>query len=388
MIDGDEAEARAAITRSSPTVHIDACPTCNGAWFDAGELDTLAMDSRDDETSLETAIDAASHPSERVCPRGHGPMRTHPLKSGASTTPVERCGTCRGLWLDGHERAKLAKRTTAEGQRGKVEDLARRGAIYAIQLLTQLPVEVDNPKRETPWVVYGILTVLAVFFGLQTLEIVRLEDCDVISRARSTGGRCLAPVAGALRDDFEAHGLASIGSGSGWTLFTSMFLHGTIAHLLGNMYFLYIFGDNVESLFGKLRFVGLFFFASLVGVVAEVFLTDATADPIVGASGGIAGVMAAYLWSFPRTKLFQMVLFVQVKLPAWTYLVFWIGFQAVMGLFSQQTHVAWYSHLGGFLTGFAITPLVLAWRRRQVAVAVEQPASHLLRPSRAAGSAV
>ena len=157
-----------------------------------------------------------------------------------------------------------------------------------------------------------------------------------------------------------------------------MFLHGTFAHLLGNMYFLYIFGDNVESLFGKLRFIGMFFLASLVGVVAEVFLTSATADPIVGASGGIAGVMAAYLWSFPRNKLFQMILFVQVKLPAWTYLVFWIGFQAVMGLFSAQTHVAWYSHLGGFLTGFAVTPLVLKWRRRQVALSVEHPASHLL----------
>ncbi len=378
MSDGEDSAAHHATSQVRAAVHIDACPTCNGAWFDAGELDTLATDTEGDETSLEAAIGAEHELSERVCPRGHGAMRTHPLSAGAGTTPVERCGTCHGLWLDGHERAKLAKLTTAEGQRGTAEDLARRGAIYAIQLLTQLPVEVDNPKRETPWIVYGLLAVLTVFFGLQTLEVVRLEDCDVMSRARDAGGRCLAPVAGALRDDFEAHGLASIGSGSGWTLFTSMFLHGTFAHLLGNMYFLYIFGDNVESLFGKLRFIGMFFLASLVGVVAEVFLTSATADPIVGASGGIAGVMAAYLWSFPRNKLFQMILFVQVKLPAWTYLVFWIGFQAVMGLFSAQTHVAWYSHLGGFLTGFAVTPLVLKWRRRQVALSVEHPASHLL----------
>ena len=376
----EEDDAAPATTSASTrrTIQIDACPVCNGAWFDAGELDSLSGAGPTPGPSLESALGEFETVSSRACPRGHGVMGTRTLTSAQGRTPVERCVTCRGIWLDGHERARFARKTTAEGQRGKAEDLARRGAIWAIQLLTQLPVEVDNPQRETPWVVYGLLGILGIFFGLQTLEIVNLEDCEVIRRAGAIPGTCLAPVAGAIRSDLQDHGLLTLGADSGWTLLTSVFLHGTLAHLLGNMYFLYIFGDNVESLFGRLRFVGMFFLASLVGVVTEIALTTATADPIVGASGGIAGVMAAYLWCFPRNKLFQMILFIQVKLPAWTYLVFWIGFQAAMGLFSTGGHVAWFSHIAGFCTGLAVTPLVLRWRRRTVARAVSHPATHLL----------
>ena len=187
-----------------------------------------------------------------------------------------------------------------------------------------------------------------------------------------------APVAGALRREFSTHGLVALTHGASWTAVTSVFLHGTLAHLLGNLYFLYIFGDNVESLFGRLRFLGLFLGAGLVGVMLELALTDATADPIVGASGGIAGVMAAYLWCFPRNKLFQMILVVQVKLPAWTYLVFWIGFQMLMGALSTNHYVAWFSHIGGFLFGLAMTPGVLRWRRRSIARHVMQPALHFV----------
>ena len=305
-------------------------------------------------------------------------MVTRPLRVGSDEVPVEQCETCDGLWLDGHERARLARMTTAEGQRGRSEDLARRGAIWALQLLTQLPVEVDNPRRDTPWIVYGLLALLVMAFGLQFAGVVDLDACDVLRRSRSTDGLCLAPVAGALRGEFSRHGLAALTQGVSWTAFTSVFLHGNLTHLLGNLYFLYIFGDNVESLFGRARFVTLFLGAGLVGVALELALTSATADPIVGASGGIAGIMAAYLWCFPRNKLFQMILFVQVKLPAWTYLVFWIGFQAVMGAFSTAHHVAWFSHIGGFVTGLAITPWVLRWRRRQVAASVEHPAWDLV----------
>lgn len=356
-------------------VQIDACPVCNGAWFDAGELDLLAGG---EEAAVEDSLEQESKDSDRQCPRGHGSMREHMLP-GKIRTPLERCGTCGGLWLDGEERRKLAISTTKEGQVTTGEKVARRTAIYAAQLLTQLPVEVENPERKTPWLVYGMVAFLLGMFLLQYVQVIDTSDCLLQAR-RARGGQeqgvCLAPVAGALKKEWSEMGGQSITQGEWYTVFTHMFLHGNWAHLLGNLYFLYIFGDNVEELFGRRRFFLLFFLAGFTGGLAEVLLTQSTADPIVGASGGIAGVMAAYLWCFPRNKLFQMILFIQVKLPAWVYLFFWIGFQVVMGFFSKGAgHVAWYSHIFGFLTGIVMTPIVLELRKREVARDVEVPAT-------------
>jgi membrane associated rhomboid family serine protease len=106
-----------------------------------------------------------------------------------------------------------------------------------------------------------------------------------------------------------------------------------------------------------------------------VLLSYATATPVVGASGSIAGIMAAYLWSFPRAKLFQTIFFVQLKIPAWVYLGAWVALQLVMGFFTAKVQFAWFAHLGGFLFGLVLTPLVLRWRRRQVAREVAVPAA-------------
>ncbi len=158
-------------------VQIDACPLCNGAWFDSGELDLLAGE----KNNLEEHLEPAHQASERRCPRGHGPMREYALP-GEIRTPLERCSTCGGLWLDGEERRKLAKATTKEGQKDLTEQWARRGAIWAAQLLTQLPVEVENPKRGTPWLVYTLLALLIGFYALQYLHFISTEDCMVSLR--------------------------------------------------------------------------------------------------------------------------------------------------------------------------------------------------------------
>ncbi len=360
-------------TPNPDVVQIDACPMCNGAWFDEGELDVV--DGRDDQ-NVEKLVSEESKASDRPCPRGHGLMREHTFP-GELRTPVERCATCGGLWLDGEERRKLARATTKEGQETTAETWAKRGAIWAVQMITQLPVEVENPKRGTPWIVIGLLAILLAMFGLQYLHWVDTGDCLVQARRRGHDpGICLAPVAGRLREQLHDMGVSAISKGSWYTIFTHMFLHGNWAHLLGNIYFLWIFGDNVEEVFGRRRFIALFLLAGLVGGLLEVLLTQATADPIVGASGGIAGVMAAYLWCFPRNKLFQVILFVQVKLPAWVYIFFWIGFQFVMGLFATNSHVAWFSHIGGFMAGIIMTPLVLRARRSEVAAKVKVPATN------------
>lgn len=376
QVEGEEAAA----------VEIDACPVCNGAWFDVGELDLLDGDSA---TNLELALDPESRPTKRSCPRGCGVMREHDLP-GKIRTPVDHCHKCHGIWLDGHERHKLAKATTREGQEDRTKQLARRGAIWAAQLLVQLPVEVENPIHKTPWVVITILVLLFSAFGLQLGGVIDLANCAPgrgglprgamfgdLADGASVRDLCWAPVAGSLKQQLHDMGLlGALAEGSWYTLGTHWMLHGGWAHLLGNCYFLYIFGDNVETLFGRLRFALFFLGAAVLGGLAEVMITQNTIAPIVGASGGIAGVMAAYLWCFPRNKLFQVVLFIQLKLPVWVYLFVWVGFQAVMGLFETSgAGVAWFSHLFGFAFGAAATPLILRMRRREVSRTVRVPAT-------------
>lgn len=330
----------------SGCVVIDTCPVCFGAWFDHGEFDLLG-----DGAAGRVVGDGT--PAKRLCPRGCGPMREHTLP-GVLRTPIDRCQGCEGIWLDGEERRKIAGATTREGQENTREKLVRRGVIWAAQILTQLPVEVDNPARGTPWLVYVFLAVLALIYVGEVQGLVYYRDWAVVS------GKLVREAGDSVH-----------------TLLTHQFLHGSWFHVLFNAYFLYTFGDNIEHLFGRLRFLLLFVGAGVAGAALHVALSYATATPVVGASGSIAGVMAAYLWSFPRAKLFQTLpfVFIQIKIPAWMYLAVWVLFQIVMGFFTAAIQFAWFSHLGGFVFGLLFTPLVLRWRRRHVARHVAVPAA-------------
>ena len=300
-------------------IMLDTCPVCFGAWFDRGEFDALG-DGAVDSVRL-AGLDGRR--SQRLCPRGHGAMYEHQLP-GLINTPIECCSRCAGIWLDGEERRKLAVRTTREGQQDLKERLLRRGVIWVAQVVTQLPVEVDNPARGTPWLVYGLLGGFLLLFVAEAQGIVFYRDWAII--------------AGKMVRDYDD---------SVHTLVTHQFLHGSWYHVLFNAYFLYVFGDNIEHLFGRQRFALLFIGAGVAGGLLHVLLTHATATPVVGASGSIAGIMAAYLWSFPRAKLFQTIFFVQLKIPAWVYLGAWVGLQLVMGFFTDKVQFAWFAHLGG-----------------------------------------
>lgn len=339
---------KAASDEDTPVleVQIDACPVCMGAWFDRGELDALSGDLG----AVEKVLDEAEVPARRPCPRGHGGMVEQNLP-GLISTPVDRCRECGGIWLDGHERRKLALATTSEGQGTKTERWVKRGAIWAAQALTHLPVEVDNPARGTPWAVFSLLALLFVVFFLQIFDVIDTYKWGLVS------GRLVR-------------------HGDWWTAGTYMFLHGTWLHILGNAYFLYTFGDNIEHLFGRARFILLFVGAGVLGAIGHIYLSSATGLPVVGASGCISGVLGAYLWAFPRRRLFQVILWIQVKIPMWVYLFVWIGFHLVVGFFGSGAAAegtAWFAHLGGALLGLLMAPLALRWRRKQVSKKVRVP---------------
>jgi len=148
-------------------------------------------------------------------------------------------------------------------------------------------------------------------------------------------------------------------------LFTSMFLHGSWMHLIGNMWFLWIFGNNVEDVMGRIRFVLFYLIGGLAADALQIAITPSSPVPMVGASGAISAVMGAYLLVFPKVRVFAFIplgfIMTSVALPAWTMLLYWMLLQTISGVVdlgrSGAGGVAFWAHIGGFLAGVLLIKL-------------------------------
>ena len=150
------------------------------------------------------------------------------------------------------------------------------------------------------------------------------------------------------------------------TLVSSMFLHGGFLHLAGNMLFLWIFGNNVEDVLGRVKFIFFYVTCGLAAVFVYIALNPDSPTPLVGASGAISGVLAAYVLAFPNARvytLFWFIVFIRIiPLPAWLVIGVWFLIQiSNLGTGGQ---VAWVAHVGGFLAGLLLWPLLrIKWVR-------------------------
>ena len=144
-------------------------------------------------------------------------------------------------------------------------------------------------------------------------------------------------------------------------LFTSMFLHGSWMHIIGNMWFLWIFGNNVEDSMGKLRFAVFYVLCGLGAAAAQVAGSPNSMVPMVGASGAIGGVMGAYVILYPRVRVFTFVplgfFMTSVALPAWVMLGYWMLLQLLGTLGGAEAGVAFWAHIGGFAAGAVLIKL-------------------------------
>jgi len=149
------------------------------------------------------------------------------------------------------------------------------------------------------------------------------------------------------------------------TLITYQFVHGGLFHLLGNMAFLWVFGDNVEDALGHWRFLAFYLLCGVGAALAEDFFDPTSEIPLVGASGAVAGVVAAYLMLHPRVKVWVLVMWrLPLRLRAYWVLGFWAAMQVFMALdASDGDGVAWWAHVGGLVSGAV---LVVVLRRRGV----------------------
>lgn len=204
------------------------------------------------------------------------------------------------------------------------------------------PIRDHNPSGRTPYIVYALIAANAAVF------LAHLGGFDSMR---------------ALNQFYFNWALipARITSGDGFhTLVTSMFLHGGLMHLAGNMLFLWIFGDNLEDRMGHGKFLG-FYMASGIGAgLIHVLTAPGSAVPTLGASGAIAGVMGGYLLLFPRARvdvlIILIVFFRVLPIPAWVMLAVWFAIQAVGGLGAdpETGGVAYWAHIGGFVVGIAL----------------------------------
>jgi membrane associated rhomboid family serine protease len=152
------------------------------------------------------------------------------------------------------------------------------------------------------------------------------------------------------------------------SLITSMFLHGGWMHLIGNMWFLWIYGDNVEDILGRWRYLLFYVLCGVGAGLVHLAFNLASRVPTVGASGAIAGVMGAYLLKFPHSRIVMLVpifvFFTTIEVPAVIVLLYWFAIQFFSGVGQmgqahlQQGGVAWFAHVGGFLAGMALVKIM------------------------------
>jgi membrane associated rhomboid family serine protease len=153
------------------------------------------------------------------------------------------------------------------------------------------------------------------------------------------------------------------------SIFVSMFLHGSLLHLGGNMLFLWVFGNNVEDRLGKLKYVLFYLLAGITAAYAQSFVFPDSAVPLVGASGAIAGILGAYLLMFPRAPILTLVVFFLVPIPAFVMIGVWFVTQlfSSVGSVAADTGVAYMAHVGGFLAGMLLLLIFRPKRPRAAA---------------------
>ena len=228
-----------------------------------------------------------------------------------------------------------------------------------VQPKTVIPLRDHNPTKRKPIVTWALIAINILVFVLQ--YVFEHDGLSLIDRF------------GVIPDvlmhgDWSTGRVYSGAQGSWVTPITSMFLHGGVMHLAGNMWFLHVFGDNVEDDLGRMRYL-LFYLATGVAAVGmQVAINPSSDVPMVGASGAISGVLAGYLILHPHARVVTLVpIFIFIhfaELPAFLFIFVWFGFQMISAYFALGNleqglgGVAWFAHVGGFVGGIIAVKLL------------------------------
>lgn len=223
-----------------------------------------------------------------------------------------------------------------------------------------IPLKDNNPTRTFPFITIAFISLNIVFF---LFELGQGENIETF--VRSFGCTPYEITTGTDMEPFIFFPVRL-------TIFTSMFLHGGWMHLIGNMLYLWIFGNNIEDRLGHLRFIFFYLLAGIIATFAQIIISPFSTIPQIGASGAVSGILGAYILLYPRAKVLTLIplfYFIRIiSLPAFVVLGFWIVLQIINGFasfsYAAQGGIAFFAHIGGFLAGLLFVKPFLIGRRK------------------------
>ncbi|NIP41679.1 MAG: rhomboid family intramembrane serine protease [candidate division Zixibacteria bacterium] len=226
-----------------------------------------------------------------------------------------------------------------------------------------IPIRDDNPTRITPYFTIALIVINCLVFIYEFAQ-------GTQGFREFTFKYGLIPAELMQGRDLTPPEYSHLASSPYLNLFTSMFMHGGIIHLGGNMLYLWIFGNNIEDVLGHFKFILFYILSGLAATLAFAFVNPNSEIPLVGASGAIAGILGAYMVRFPHARVYTLVwifIFIRVvALPAVFLLGFWFLLQVINSSSTLSGGVAWFAHIGGFVFGAGVFWIFgLRYRRRR-----------------------
>ena len=280
---------------------------------------------------------------------------------------LDKCPRCGGIWSDGGEAARVARYLKTDPQIDAVaQHIIRHGGETAnteehFGDIRDIANVLTRPVSPAVLLMPRIVLPLSDDIACQTLPVVTV----------SLIGICALAFAGQFglfeqsASFFNEYGFMP------WRFFdksviTSMFLHGGILHLIGNMWFLGLFGDNVEDKLGRAGFVFFYFGCGLAASLLHSVVNTGFDVPAIGASGAISGVMGAYLMYYPHSRIKMLMWYSVVHVPAVSYLGVWFGLQVWAGVSAAggYSNVGWFAHIGGFVFGVFLRSFTRSTEKR------------------------
>ncbi len=344
---------------------IRVCAECRGIWFACDQFVPFVRKlAEDEDLAAKTAmlfeprrVVGERYISEqiRTCPDCTGAMKKFNYAYDSNII-LDRCKDCGGIWADCGEVTKaaqhikgdhrvneigkelLGRKTTALDDMGELTDVLQSSPFIYMPFAPRIiiPLGDDQEREKTPWMTISLIVACVAVFAVTFF------------------------LGGDRQEIFNQYGwaparLLSIG------LLTSMFLHGGLMHLLGNMYFLWLFGDNVEDRFSWIGYLLFYLGAELAANALHAAFNFGSTVPSVGASGAISGVMGAYMVFYPSAKIKMFFICRVVDISAVLFMGAWFGFQVFNGLLYTNlgfSNIAWFAHVGGFLFGAGVAYIV------------------------------
>jgi membrane associated rhomboid family serine protease/Zn-finger nucleic acid-binding protein len=293
------------------------------------------------------------YPRVRSCPSCHRKMVEVPIDNTEISEILDVCTGCHFIWFDDHEYQNIP-RLTAPKSEYDISSEGKKALVLAQLEIQKEKIMIENAVESTPdhWseLLLGIFGMPVEYNApaLKTSPLVTWGLAGVIAIVSLLAMTDLKHVV------WDWGFIPSkIGRYCGLTLITSFFLHGGLFHLIGNLYFLLVFGDNVEDVVGRKKYILMIALAALVGDIFHFLLNPYSNVPCIGASGGISGIIAYYALRFPRIEMGILLWFKWIRLPSLVMFLLWILMQLFGALLqmTNATDVSSVAHLGGASVG-------------------------------------